>query len=71
MRRRLPATAAMKRLGFGAAFFMLMDELMNPAFGFTPGPPAFPWRTHARGLGGHLVFGAVSEAMLEGLDRVA
>jgi hypothetical protein len=71
MRRRFPATAALKGLPFGAGFFVLMDEVMNPALGFTPGPAAFPWQAHARGLGGHLVFGMVSEAMLEGLDRVA
>jgi uncharacterized membrane protein YagU involved in acid resistance len=71
MRRRFPAAAAMNGLPFGAGFFIVMDELMNPALGFTPGPTAFPWQAHARGLGGHLVFGAVSEAILEGLDRVA
>jgi hypothetical protein len=49
----------------------LSNEIMNPALGFTPGPTAFPWQTHARGLGGHLVFGVVNEVMLEDLDRVA
>lgn len=71
MRRRWPQTAAMKGLPFGAGFFLVMDEFMNAALGFTPGPAAFPWQAHARGLGGHLVFGAVSEAVMEKLDRVA
>jgi uncharacterized membrane protein YagU involved in acid resistance len=71
MRRRMRMAAALKGLAYGAGFFMLMDEAMNPALGLTPGPFAFPWQTHARGLGGHLVFGLVSEAVLEGLDRVA
>ena len=68
-RRRFPGSAALKALSFGGGFFLLMDEVMNPAFGLTPGPTAFPWQTHARGLGGHLVFGLASEGVLQGLDR--
>ena len=49
----------------------VIDELMNPVLGFAPGPQVFPWQAHARGLGGHLVFGLTSELVLEGLDRVA
>ena len=48
-----------------------IDELLNPVLGLTPGPLAFPWQTHARGLGGHLAFGVATELVLEGLDRVA
>lgn len=44
---------------------------MNPLLGFTPGPRAFPWQAHARGLGGHLAFGLTSDLILDGLDRVA
>lgn len=60
-----------KGLSFGAGFFLLMDAFMNPAFGFTPWPGAFPWQAHARGLGGHLAFGFTSEALMADLDRVA
>lgn len=70
-RRRFPATASLKGLPFGAGFFVAIDEVMNPALGLTPGPTVFPWQTHARGLGGHMVFGMVSEVVLEGMDRVA
>jgi hypothetical protein len=48
---------------------MMVDELLNPVLGLTPGPLAFPWQTHARGLGGHLAFGLTTELVLEGLDR--
>jgi hypothetical protein len=71
LRRRVPAAASGKGLPFGAGFFLVIDEFMNPAFGFSPSPSVFPWQTHARGLGGHLVFGLASEAVLEDLDRVA
>ena len=56
---------------YGIAFFLVMDELMNPLLGLTPGPAEFPWQAHARGLGGHLAFGAANEAALRALDRVA
>lgn len=71
MRKRWTATARLKGLPFGTGFFLFVDEVLNPALGLTPGPQAFPWQTHARGLGGHLTFGLVSEMVLEGLDRVA
>ncbi len=71
MRKRWPAAALLKGLPFGAAFFVVVDEFVNVALGLTPGPRAFPWQAHARGLGGHLTFDATSELVLEGLDRVA
>jgi uncharacterized membrane protein YagU involved in acid resistance len=70
-RRRWQTAASGRGLSFGAAFFLTMDELMNPLLGFTPGPRAFPWQAHARGLAGHLAFGGASELILEALDRVA
>lgn len=51
-------------LSFGAGFYLLVDEIGNPALGLTPGPGAFPWQAHARGLVGHLAFGAVAEVVL-------
>jgi hypothetical protein len=71
LRRRWRSVAAGKGLPFGVAFFLIVDELMNPLLGITPGPRAFPWEAHARGLGGHVAFGVTSELILEGLDRVA
>lgn len=46
---------------FGFVFWAVMDETMVPLLGLTPGPMAFPWQTHLRGLVGHLVFGVVAE----------
>ena len=71
LRHRVPGVSAARGAVFGMAFFLLVDELMNPALGLTPGPQAFPWQTHARGLGGHVVLGLTTELMLDGLDRVA
>jgi hypothetical protein len=69
-RRRTKGVAAADGLPFGTLFFLTVDELMNPLFGFTPGPRMFPWQAHARGFAGHLAFGATTEFMLKGLDRV-
>jgi len=71
MRRQWQGAASGKGLGYGAGFFLVVDELMNPLLGLTPGPGAFPWQAHARGLAGHLAFGVTAELVLEGLDRVA
>jgi hypothetical protein len=66
-RRRMGVGAG---LLFGLGFFVLVDELANMALGFTPGPRAFPWQAHARGLAGHLTYGLATEAELRLLDRV-
>jgi hypothetical protein len=55
---------------FGLVFWAVMDEGMTPLLGLTPGPMAFPWQTHLRGLVGHLVFGASVELALTLLGAV-
>jgi hypothetical protein len=71
LRRRFPAVGAGRGLAYGAAFSLVVDEGATPLLGFAPGPRAFPWQTHARGLLGHLVFGAVADAALRTLDPAA
>ena len=56
VRRHIPAHPLVRGLGFGTALWLIADEGANPALGLTPGPEAFPWQTHARGLVAHLVF---------------
>lgn len=52
-------------LGLGVVMFLLVDEAMNWALGFTPPPDRFPMWTHARGLVGHLVYGVAVAAVAE------
>lgn len=69
LRDQVPAAATAGGLLFGTAFFLLMDEGLVYALGLTPGPSKFPWQSHARGLTGHLAYGAVTEralALMEG-----
>jgi hypothetical protein len=65
LRDRLPDRALARGLTFGTMFWLIVDEGANPALGLTPGPMAFPWQAHARGLAGHLAFGAVADATLD------
>lgn len=71
LRRRLPGAEWGHGLLFGTAFWAVIDEGANTALGLTPGPAAFPWETHARGLAGHLVFGVAADATLHALDGIA
>jgi hypothetical protein len=64
LRGRVPGVGAAAGLAFGALFFLIVDETVTPLLGLTPGPSAFPWQTHARGLAGHLVFGALADGAL-------
>jgi hypothetical protein len=70
LRHHVPRADALQGTAFGTVFWLLVDEGANPALGFTPGPRRFPWQTHARGLAGHVVFGAVLDTILDGADRV-
>ena len=64
LRERLPGTGLRRGLGYGAAFSLVVDEGLVTLLGLAPPPWAFPWQTHARGVAGHLVFGAVAELTL-------
>lgn len=71
LRRRFGGVGRAAGLGFGTAFWAAVDEGLVPALGLTKGPGAFPWQTHARGLAGHVSFGAVADGTLRLLDAVA
>jgi hypothetical protein len=70
-RRRVQILGGAAGTAFGTAFWAFLDEGLVPALGLTPGPTAFPWQAHARGLVGHLTFGTVTDGTLRLLDRVA
>lgn len=70
-RRQVQGLGVTAGTALGTAFWGFIDEGLVPALGLTPGPTAFPWQTHARGLIGHLTFGTVTDGTLRLLDRVA
>ncbi|GAC1543894.1 MAG: hypothetical protein NVS2B7_17900 [Herpetosiphon sp.] len=70
LRHRFAAAAWGQGLGFGIAFWALVDEGMTPLLGLARPPQDYPWQAHARGLVGHLVYGVVVDTMLGLLDRI-
>lgn len=70
LRPRVRWAAEAQGLGFGTAFWLTVDEGLNPLLGLSRGPKAYPWQSHARGLAGHLTFGLVADTTLDLLDRV-
>jgi putative membrane protein len=61
LRRKLPRLRWGNGLAFGAAFFLVADELLVPLARLTPGPGAFSWKVHARGAAAHLAYGVAAE----------
>ena len=57
-------------LAYGLAFYLLVDEAALTALGVSPPPKAFPWQTHARGLAGHLVLGAILDGVFDAADLI-
>jgi hypothetical protein len=64
LRSRVPNADLAHGLAFGTTFFLAVDEVGNTALGLTPGPSQFPWQAHARGLAGHLAYGAVADSVV-------
>jgi hypothetical protein len=70
LRHRLGGLRAGRGLLYGLGLFLVNDELLNPVLGLAPGPTAYPWQAHARGLAAHAVLGVATDVALEALDRV-
>jgi hypothetical protein len=70
-RRRDPRIGYGAGLAFGAAFFLVVDEVLVPGLGLTPGPRAFSWKVHARGAVSHLAYGVAAETVARLLDAPA
>jgi putative membrane protein len=48
---------------FGAAMWLIADELGMPAVGLAKRPSAYPLQDHATGLVSHLLYGATTDAV--------
>jgi hypothetical protein len=70
LRRRVRRIGALQGTVFGTGFWLLFDEIMLSLLRLTPGPMKFPWQTHARGLAGHVVYGAVTDTALGAAERI-
>lgn len=54
-------------LAFGAALWLLGDELAVPVLGLSKGPTAYPAEQHVHRLGAHLVYGAATAVVAQTL----
>lgn len=68
-RKRSNRPSTGKGLLFGLGVFLLEDQLINTQAKFANKPGAYPWQSHARGVAGHLIYGAATHASLKLLDR--
>lgn len=57
-------------LPFGAAFWLLADEVAVPVLGLSKGPTEYPVSTHAYALASHLVYGVTAELSRRALRQV-
>jgi hypothetical protein len=65
-----PAVTMAAGLPFGAAFWLLADEITVPALGLAKGPTEYPISTHAYALASHLVYGMTAEFSRRALRQV-
>jgi len=55
---------------FGAAFWLIADEVTVPLLGLSKGPTEYPASTHAYALASHLVYGVTTELSRRALRQV-
>ena len=55
---------------FGAAFWLIADEISVPLLGLSKGPAEYPVSTHAYALASHLVYGVTAEFSRRALRQV-
>lgn len=55
---------------FGAAFWLLADEVTVPLLGLSKGPAEYPVSTHASALASHLVYGLTTELSRRALRQI-
>ncbi|HZQ56092.1 MAG TPA: DUF1440 domain-containing protein [Bryobacteraceae bacterium] len=56
-----PVASAGLGLAFGTALWLIADETMVPALGFSKGPIEYPISSHASALASHLVYGVTTD----------
>ena len=65
-----PQVTAGAGLPFGAAFWLLADEISVPMLGLSKGPTAYPVSTHVYAFASHLVYGVTAELSRRALRQV-
>jgi uncharacterized protein (TIGR02284 family) len=69
MRHRYPLIRSGRGALFGLTVFLLQDEGFTAVTGLAADPRKYPWQAHARGLAAHLVYGIVTDAALDVIEK--
>ena len=64
-----PATTTGAGLPFGAAVWLIADEIIVPALGLSKPPTEYPPSTHAYSIASHLVYGLTTEIVRREVRR--
>jgi uncharacterized membrane protein YagU involved in acid resistance len=64
LKQRMPIIGKGAGTLYGAGTFLLLDEVMNPLLGLAASPAKYPWQRHAREMTAHVIYGAVTHAVL-------
>ena len=65
-----PQVTAGAGLPFGAAFWLIADEVTVPLLGLSKGPTEYPVSTHVYAFASHLVYGVTTEVSRRALRQV-
>ena len=65
-----PQVTSAAGLPFGAAFWLIADEISVPLLGLSKGPTAYPVSTHVYAFASHLVYGLTTELSRRALRQV-
>jgi putative membrane protein len=65
-----PQVTTAAGIPFGAAFWLVADEVAVPLLGLSKGPTEYPVSTHAYALASHLVYGVTAEVSRRALRQV-
>jgi putative membrane protein len=65
-----PQVTTAAGLPFGAAFWLIADEVSVPMLGLSKGPTEYPVSTHVYALASHLVYGVTAEFSRRALRQV-
>jgi uncharacterized membrane protein YagU involved in acid resistance len=65
LRQRLPAIGKGGGALYGAAVFIILDEIINPALGLAALPKRYPWQRQVRELTTHVIYAATVNALLQ------
>lgn len=69
LRDRLPGRGPFRGAAFGLGLFLAQDEVLNTITGLGASPRRYPWQAHARGLVAHLIYGMVTETVLNAAGK--